>query len=566
MKVKIFFVSLAVTVFSSSAIADSSDLVKGFAKYQAGRVENILLDQFIYDLANEKYLKQFFPATSKSISEYDGISGKRLIPLLSYYIEIDLEAINDLVKCVKEQVWNPIKKIDSGNLTNVNVEELRASFEALDWLLKMKKNASITTEVLLGECANIINKTKVSDSDSKSGKSSTTKKAASTPAAVSARPNASEKEVENTAKKSVDSAKPESIASATDSEKEKTATPANKTEKSESVAESISERTASESTAETNMSDSASAVENIFTNIYDQIYKKIEKGGESLTYSVQAYLENLSQKQEKFMSYLDNSYVGKNIDFPGFMEAIESLDRLKATNGDSSKKLYAVYVHQLTVALRALGFQVDDREGFDKFKSSSLFLASLAEAANLDNGQGPDAVAGVIEDFVNEDLVYKNKRNPVALYTSRPNKPNLRCSGFVICKNTWFLGSYYGLSMGWPEHDVQGEDDTVYRAFGPVGIEFKVYSGPVFSKDMTVTLMFAPIDIGVYVTDELKQDEYNVELDDIDAPSYFVSFSSKSSPMAVQVGYQKDIPFANNQKESMYFIAFSFDLPLVTLW
>lgn len=86
---------------ATESASASSVLIKGFAQYQAKRVENILLDQFVDDLARQPYFQLFFPQTSRAIGDYDGIAGKRLIPLMSYYFNEDLSTVKRLGDCLR---------------------------------------------------------------------------------------------------------------------------------------------------------------------------------------------------------------------------------------------------------------------------------------------------------------------------------------------------------------------------------------------------------------------------------------------------------------------------------
>lgn len=523
------------------AQADSSDLVKGFAKYQAGRVENIVLDKFIYDLANEKFLKQFFPETSGSINEYDGISGKRLIPLLSFYVKKDLKTLKDLADCVENKIWIPIKEIKKKVLASGGNDEIANAFDALDWMMVFKTNSAFDTRIFL-------NKASCEEQDET--------------IATVARNFSNAELFKGIYKQLKDGAgKVEKIKEKIDDKIE--ILDVNSQE--DGPAEHRNYRDINNGL----MKVSRDVIKvDIEDNSEEGIKEKIKSKFAEIDYvaRIDELLEKHIKQKENIVGVSSNKELAKGVDFSGFMSAIHSIKQLKDsdTNGDSTN--YAIYVHQLSVALNALGLQVDDRAGFQKFKSSSLFLASLAEAVENSSNGGADAVAGVIDDFVNEDVAYKNKRNSVALYTRKVNDKNLRCSTFVFCRNTWFLGSYYGVSLGDLDENADGSKQRVYRAFGPIGIEFKLFSGPIFGMDSTVTIMAAPIDIGVYVTDELKGDEYDVDIEDITAPSYFFSFSSNSSPISIQVGYQDEIPVTVNKTEDMYFISLTFDLPLVTLW
>lgn len=464
--------------------AGSEELVKGFAKYQAGRVENIILDGFMEDLANNSYLKKFFPNTSANIKEFDGISGKRLIPLLGFYFDKDLESLNNLYVCVKVKIeplrqWKNSKTIVPGN-------DVKDAFKFLDTLLQFKKEDSDNVEQFFEKhCSGI------------------------TVGLINKLPLISKTRTIN------NRINDDFFIAVANVSNPVNAEPA-------------------ESKADT-QSDNKTDIQ-LFSNAY------------------------ISGKTTFTKEYFKEQLEKKGIDFYGLLDVIDNISQI------TDDTPYAVRIHHLAMAMDALGFQIEDRRGFQKFKSASLFLASLVEASDSGDN-GASSVEGVIKDYVDEDQVYKNKRNPVAFYTRRgKDTPNLVCNSYFFCKNTWFLGSYYGVSSGQLDDTASGSEHQVYRAFGPVGIEFKLFSGAIFGKATTVTFMYAPIDIGVYVTDELKSEKYDVSVEDISAPSYFVSFSSKNSPMSVQLGYQGDIPVANSQKENMYFMSFSFDLPLFTIW
>ena len=107
-----------------------------------------------------------------------------------------------------------------------------------------------------------------------------------------------------------------------------------------------------------------------------------------------------------------------------------------------------------------------------------------------------------------------------------------------------------------------GDNDWTGRAYGPVGVELKIAS----YRGSPITLGYAPIDIGNYITAELKGDSYDAKTEDILSPSIFFSWSAASRPFSILVGYQKDIKIDNGLTEDSAFISFAFDLPIATIY
>lgn len=100
------------------------------------------------------------------------------------------------------------------------------------------------------------------------------------------------------------------------------------------------------------------------------------------------------------------------------------------------------------------------------------------------------------------------------------------------------------------------------RAYGPVGVEFKLTN----FRGSPVTVGYAPVDIGNYITAELKGDDYTAKTDDIMSPSVYLSWSMASRPLSLMLGYQRDITLENGIKDDSVFLSVSFDLPIATLY
>ncbi|HEX4975646.1 MAG TPA: hypothetical protein VFV48_07165, partial [Pseudomonadales bacterium] len=185
-----------------------------------------------------------------------------------------------------------------------------------------------------------------------------------------------------------------------------------------------------------------------------------------------------------------------------------------------------------------------EKPAYGKLKSAGLFLAGLSDASNQKDA---NAVAGVIADFVDEDAAYQRKRQEVPF-------------SMIGLQNRLLLSSYYGMSYG----AVEGTStvDNQWRAYGPVGLEYKLRASDWGILGFNV----APFDLGAYVTNELNGSDYQAKLKDIRAPSYFVSYSLKNKPVAVLLGHQENLLMGDGQYHDVNFLAFAFDLPLYSLF
>jgi len=389
-------------------------IIKGFAQYQAGRIENLILNQFVEDLANERLFKQFFPKTSQAIASYDGISGKRLIPLMQFFFKQDVHSLKKIAKCIS---------------THDRKKEAIENFSLF-------QKEGYTTETYLKEKVDTI----------KTGKPS-------------------------------------------------------------------------------NFCDD--------TNLYWDSSKKEE------------FIEEHLDKLKSMKTELIPSIIKDNKAMKSFNKAIEMILRLKEDTPA------VIYVHQFFLLLDSMNFKITTYQSFNKFKSAGLFLASLAslktDAATSDN------VDSIIKEFINEEKVYQNKRAETGYYVWRKSKPNLYCN-WILCKNTLFLGSYYGIAVD--------TEKVEARAFGPVGLEWKLLT----YRGNPIGVNIAPIDIGAYITNELQGDDYDAKLEDIKAPSYFLSYSLKNKPISFMLGYQENIKTGIGETDDMFFFSIAFDLPIFTIW
>ncbi len=108
----LLFVSPTVA-YSETPDAFSSTIIKGFAQWNASRIENIVLSNGLKQAASIDEVERFFPLTSNGIKTYQFLSAKALLPLVQDSIQADIDAFS---KFFGECVPDEIKAI--GNLGN----------------------------------------------------------------------------------------------------------------------------------------------------------------------------------------------------------------------------------------------------------------------------------------------------------------------------------------------------------------------------------------------------------------------------------------------------------------
>ena len=462
------FVLFCFYLFTNSVVfASEKTLIEGFAQWQASRIEKIILDEAIQDIAEHKYVKRFFPQTSTNIQLYESVSSKRLIPLVQFYIREDLKLIKTLSTCLKD-----------------NVDYFFTETISLD---DRSEKAKI-----------VYNAIKL----------------------LASKPKADASEVY-------------------------------------SVSNFSSNNCTLDRTA-LNLIDSGKLSDKELLRIAIALANNIKTpgGASKLWQSPQSIPEEVIELLSKEQA------------IKTFVNTINEFNKLSK---DDTK--FIVKVHHLIQVIEYFGISEEDYSGFRAFKNTGLFLASLADAA--DSGS-PDAVVATLDSLVDEQDVYFKKYSDDAYYsefevvtTDATGKLSTTdysstCTGWSIlpCKNSLFISSYYGLSYGWLT-DENGENRKHSgRAFGPVGVELKLltYKKNIFSFNL------APLDLGNYISNELKEEDYNASLEDILAPSAFFSFSLKSKPIAFLIGYQEDIKMDETTIKKGPFLAIMFDLPIFTLY
>lgn len=523
----------------------SNTVLAGFAKYQADRVEQLVLDEFARDLADSAYFKQFLPKTSAAIKTYDDISSRRLIRTIAYYFDQDLENLVALGECLRLSLEEspPVATADMSEYTGLSV---MGRMERLDGVLNFFLEPKQDMAFYLYNY----------------GCTGAHEQSATAPAPSSI----SHWMMENmTAEVEPRSESFRNLVPVLDKFKQPVLVFAE-------IIQTLQRQAHEESALDYGV---RRVTENFgYTTfpgfrLYHDLHQLPTMEGAFLDYDeAEVSYARIGDKYAALLHFRDSSGKNPQRDFPfeisaTFIESLNlkamvtALDEMKVLNekfkaSGSAQKNYHAYMHQLFLLIDSLGYGKDHAE-FTKLKSAGLFLASVTDAVNSTQPDRPEVIAAAIREFVDEKQAHNSKRSTVALYTSRPDQPDLHCRSLVSCQDTWFIGSYYGVAYDSKHH---------WRAFAPVGLEFKALSFPAAN----VTLMAAPLDIGAYVTNELRGEAYDPNVEDVLAPSYFISINSRYRPFAVQIGYQNDITQNDGRKRDTWFTALSFDLPIYTVW
>lgn len=479
--------SMGLFINASSIKANSGSFIEGFAKWQADRVEKIILDQAIFSLIENEYVKAFFPETTLAVSSYGGnTSAQRLIPLIQVMIENDIKDI--------EKTFT----IDIKSFLDTTARQFRENkiSLALQNVQRLEQALRYTGD---GDAITIISwyenfKSVVSDG----------------PCIGITRENNCPLDPDNKGNLSV---------------LYKIKTQTNRT--------------------------------------FNEILSKSES--ESITNIVNTTLKNLpgyTNGKNNDDVYEYNLLIARINKMISLIQQYQELER-KYDNEDGKKSIIAIHFFIRFFEL----FGAED-QNYTNFKSLGLFLAALVEA------EDSDAIAAVLDSFIDEKTAYYNKRldanNTIKSWFKLPayntNTKMIELTPYTgtcyFCQNTLFLGSYFGAALTRLPDEETFDKELQARAFGPVGLEYKIFS----HYGNPITLNFAPIDIGNYISNELRDVDYTARFSDIIAPSVFVSYTFNKRPFSILIGHQKDVRVGNDIEEDTFFISFAIDLPIYTIY
>ena len=450
-------------VHASAAATSEQALIQGFARWQANRIEKIILDEAVGDIARDPYVKRFFSETSQNISAYRGVSSKRLVPLMQYYLEEDVRRFKALASaCVPS-----------------NIEE---------WF-----NDDLSVQERAGKAARLYG---------------ALKKIGEKPANLGA---------PYTVSSFIDEACP---------------------------------------SADLNASVPLSFSDAQIAEVSRQISEYLKDNPGTM--------ELISGVPAEFEDFITARYLSR------LFAAVSEFQKITDT-----AKSNTVRVHQMLLTIETFGgIAKKHYSGFRKLQDTSLFFASLLEAAETTD---PDAVVAILDSYVDDREAYANKRFDNAYYSVfdvqtfnaeiqevETTTYTSRCRHYHVlpCRNSIFLSSYYGISLANVAKDAGEDKELGFRAFGPVGLELKLLT----FRSAPVSLNFAPIDLGNYITNELRNSDYSAKFEDILAPSVFLSYSFRTKPISILLGYQSGIKIDEDAETEGAFLSVGFDLPILTVF
>ncbi|VUD46622.1 hypothetical protein TDB9533_00860 [Thalassocella blandensis] len=521
----VFFTSGKVT---AANLSTSETLLKGFVKWQASRVEKAALDSAISDIANDSHIERYFPLTSNGIKLYSAYtSARRLVPLMQYNIEQDIDKLNDILAvCIPSNVNLWVKDIDENTFT-VNPDN------TISFNLTESEQRDIYIKVA-GLLLNLYN--------------------------ISSRPESPHYVVTQKNLGGIEIVEIE--------EKSGTYTvsnfyqnvcpklPANKQDLSDKL--SKEKYVAAIAFSVLNMVAKYNSLDFDTTS-----YKSGAKSVSDITFP------SIGVVPKEITSYFSSSYINK------LTAALREYNRISKEFSDDKVPFVVKATSLFSIVEQFTPPKSKDISGFLKLKSTTIFLASLVDAGK---SAEPDNVVAVLDLYVDDIDVMNRKRSENSFIVSTIDyttydgvekkvktsswRTSCHVYGVLPCQNTIFIGSYYGFS--YTKYEKEMGMDRVWhpRAFGPVGIEFKLFS----FQSSPVTIMYAPFDIGNYVTNELTDQEYSAKFSDIVAPSAFLSYTVKGKPISLLAGYQWDMILAENFETEGPFVSIAYDLPIFGLY
>jgi len=275
-------------------------------------------------------------------------------------------------------------------------------------------------------------------------------------------------------------------------------------------------------------------------------------------------------KKQKGIAALSKSEVKLLKNVESLKSLIKEMKKLTAMLKASTNNTASIQAYSMLKILEYFGTGEKDYVAFKTLQKHVLFLANILEASK----QGADVVEATLSSYIDEHDAYVSKRHHNAVLYSAfevtaPDKETGKIATTTYsswtktcCDNTVFIGSNFGVSIVKIDQDNDGEKDYEFRAFGPVGLEIKLAS----YWGRPVSLSYAPLDFGAYITNELRGRDYDAKVEDILSPSIYLSWSAKNRPFSILLGYQRDIRLKSTEKENSYFLSLAFDLPILTLY
>ncbi len=487
-------------------------LIKGFTKWQANRIEKLIIDEALQSTFENPYVQKLFPYTKKNALNHYGISSERLIPILQYYIKKDIELSKRFVEqCIPNKL---VSIVEDSNNTNDLQTKLNDFIDSLNKFSGSEdKNSTIADNFLTknGACDNnaSFNKTKFKDL------------------------------IKTVLDESLDDEKKELI---------------NKTiVKVEELISKIKEK-----------KQEIKEIEKKLFELKKDLSKDIDKRKQQLTALIKE-LKKLIKKDE-----IDNEALLKDINyfvniqilFEENQETIKQLAHIykdfQEVFNDEDQPYTISFYKVLKIIEEVSTFDIENYNQFGKLRNVGLFLAELADASDK---KDPDLVADILNRYLSDDDAFIKKRdnNAFIVFKEDSLEDKLKSDNSIFQspqKGIVYISSYYGFAYRNNDAIKFDNDRTsLFIPFGPVGLEFKLIS---FRDWFSILFNYSPIDLGNYIAKELDDEEYDAKLDDIVTKNIFFSFSLKKYPVALIVG--------RNINEDNDYISIAYDLPIFTLW
>lgn len=224
----------------------------------------------------------------------------------------------------------------------------------------------------------------------------------------------------------------------------------------------------------------------------------------------------------------------------------------------------------------------NNERSYIELQRVAMLFAKLSDAGKVNKDaeldeieQAAENVSGVLLSYIESDDPIYHKRDQNALFNNVTIKEYdyegqqivtkkffSWCTTLFFCRDNIFVGGYFGIArVAVSPSRPSGAHDSL-RAFGPIGLEYKIYTNSLF----TFSIDYAPIDIGNAISNELLEEDYSVSLKDIMATSYFISIASRKYPVALLLGRQDRVPVGDGETDSGNFVSLSFELPLARIW
>lgn len=502
----------------------SSAILQGFAQYQADRVERAILNDFASELADDELSRSFFPKTAASITGYSSsISGQRLLPIVRHYFAKDIESLSTLLRCFDDldalAVSDPHMVINALlDLRNMALRRpLTSAWLDAQSLLAMPPTPVNQTPQAITTAEQMIARFRV-QSNGKMACATAAAVANAAPAAPPAAPPGS----------------PEPDAAAAPSE----------------------ERVPVQLELFPEESDATPQVKSFMKTVQGARDEFLSAPPAGTTPPVNIF--SLAQK-------------GLGLDAPRTTALLAAIaDAYQLVSSPPEDSPYTIAVHHLFLIVELATQNRMQTGRYQAFQSSALFLAGVldaSQAAKQDGEASAAAVQALISQFVDDRKAYQSKRiESTSAFYRGEDKPSLVCgwgNALLFCGgNSIYLGSYFGASGAFYVGGDDVDKSFEVRSYGPVGVEAKLAT----VSGWPIMLGVAPLDIGAYITRELKDQEYDASFEDVYSWSYYLSVSHRNRPYALVLGFQNGIRLGESDEVDAVFLGLGIDLPILTIY